>query len=136
MAEQPDLSYGLEEMAGLISYRVGVWHDGGYTDPPSPECKVIPPLGERSAKAITGGHEAIEAIDDLLRRLYALRGQLLDELRADQDVRAARNRRLVTFYEAGTARAMAAACIQAAEALEKMEAAQVPLADLAAEARS
>jgi hypothetical protein len=85
-----DLSYGLEDMAGLISFYVGVWHDFGYADPPSPECQVIPPLGERSAKAITGGHEAIEAIDQLARRLAALRVQLADELRADQDVRAAR----------------------------------------------
>lgn len=86
----PDLSCGLEELAGLISFRVGAWHDFGYAKPPSPECKTIPPLGERSADAIKAGHAAIEAIDQLARQLHALRAHLAGELRQDEDIRAAR----------------------------------------------
>lgn len=85
-----DLSYGLEELAGLISFRVGGWHDFGYEAPPAPDCKAIPPLGERSASAITAGHDAVDAIDELTRQLAALRQQLVGELRADQDARAPR----------------------------------------------
>jgi hypothetical protein len=86
----PDLSAGLEELAGLINFRVGAWHDFGYETPPTPESKAIPPLGERSAEAIRAGHEAIEAIDELTGQLYALRSQLVGELRQDEDVRADR----------------------------------------------
>jgi hypothetical protein len=86
----PDLSHGIEELAGLINYRVGAWHDFGYEQPPAPYCKTIPPLGERSAHAIKAGHDAIKDIDDLTRQLYALREQLVSELRQDEDVRAAR----------------------------------------------
>jgi hypothetical protein len=85
-----DFSHGIEELAGLIRFRVGAWHDFGYEVPPAPECKPIPPLGERSAQAIKAGHEAIDAIDELTRQLYALRSQLVGELRQDEDVRAAR----------------------------------------------
>jgi hypothetical protein len=91
----PDLSDGIGELAGLINIRVGEWHDFGYENPPSPECKAIPPLGERTAAAITGGHEAIEAIDELLRQLYALRAQLVSELRRDEDIRAERIDRML-----------------------------------------
>ena len=85
-----DFSHGIEELAGLINFRVGAWHDFGYETPPAPECKPIPPLGERSAEAIKAGHAAIEAIDELTRQLYALRSQLTGELRQDEDVRAHR----------------------------------------------
>jgi hypothetical protein len=85
-----DFSHGIEELAGLINFRVGAWHDFGYEVPPTPDCKPIPPLGERSAQAIKAGHEAIEAIDELTRQLYALRSQLIGELRQDEDVRTAR----------------------------------------------
>jgi hypothetical protein len=85
-----DFSHGIEELAGLINFRVGAWYDFGYEMPPAPGCKPIPPLGERSAEAIKAGHEAIEAIDELTRQLYALRTQLAGELRQDEDVRAAR----------------------------------------------
>jgi hypothetical protein len=86
----PDLSYGLEELAGLISYRVGGWHDFGYETPPAPGCKTIPPLGERSPEAIKSAHAAIKEIDELTAQLHALRQQLAGELRADEDARAAR----------------------------------------------
>jgi hypothetical protein len=86
----PDLSSGLEELAGLISFRVGAWHDFGYAEPPAPYCKPIPPLGERSAEAIKAGHAAIESVDELVRQLYALREQLVGELREDEDKRGAR----------------------------------------------
>jgi hypothetical protein len=77
-------------LAELINFRVGAWHDFGYETPPAPECKSIPPLGERSAEAVKAGHEAIEAIDELIRQLHALRSQLIGELREDEDVRAGR----------------------------------------------
>ena len=84
------LSCGLEELAGLISFRVGAWHDLGYEDPPSPDCKPVPPLGERSAEAIRNGHLAVRDIDELIGQLHALRGQLVDELRRNEDLLGAR----------------------------------------------
>lgn len=86
-----DLSAGLAEQAALIYWHVGVWHDLGYPEPlPGPGCHPIPPLGERPAGAIEGGHEAIKDIDALIRQLHELRGQLQRELREDEDLRAAR----------------------------------------------
>ena len=85
-----DLSLGLVEQASLIFWYVGAWHDLGYEKPPAPECKAIPPLGERSAVAIKGAHDAVDSIDQLARQLSSLRQQLVSELRADQDARAAR----------------------------------------------
>ena len=81
---------GLEELAGLIHFRVGAWQDFGYAEPPTPECTPIPPLGERSAKAIEAGHEAIKDIDQLIARLHQVRAELVNELRQDEDIRAAR----------------------------------------------
>lgn len=86
----PDYSRGIAELADLINGLVGAWHDYGYEIPPMPDCKAIPALGERSAAAITAGHEAVKAIDELTRQLYALRDQLVGELRRDEDLRAAR----------------------------------------------
>lgn len=80
----------LEELAGLIQFRVGAWKDFGYEDPPAPGCKTVPPLGERSASAIQAGHEAVKGIDQLVSRLHQLRAQLVSELRQDEDIRAAR----------------------------------------------
>ena len=85
-----DAAAGLEELAGLINFRVGAWQDFGYAEPPAPECATIPPLGERSAKAIEAGHEAIKDIDQLIARLHQVRAQLVSELRQDEDVRTAR----------------------------------------------
>lgn len=85
MSAAGELSAGLEEMAGLINYRVGAWQDFGYAEPPTPECATIPPLGERSARAIKSGHQAIEDIDQLIRNLHALRSQLVTELRTNED---------------------------------------------------
>jgi hypothetical protein len=85
-----DLSHGLEEMASLISWYVGVWHDLGYENPPAPDCKPIPPLGERSAEAIKGAHDAVKEIDKLTRQLYRLRIQLQNELRQNEDALMAR----------------------------------------------
>jgi hypothetical protein len=81
---------GLEELAGLINFRVGAWQDFGYAEPPTPDCATIPPLGERSATAIEAGHEAIKDIDQLIARLHQVRAQLVSELRQDEDIRAAR----------------------------------------------
>ncbi len=85
-----DLSSGIEEMAGYINWLVGAWHDLGYENPPTPECKSIPQLGERSANAIKAGHDAIEEIDKLTRQLYALRAQLVSELHQNETALMAR----------------------------------------------
>ncbi|MCW2934863.1 MAG: hypothetical protein JWM19_5825 [Actinomycetia bacterium] len=81
---------GLEELARLIHFRVGAWQDFGYEDPPAPDCKAVPPLGERSAEAIKSGHEAIGDIDQLIRQLYDVRSRLVSQLRRDEDIRMAR----------------------------------------------
>lgn len=86
----PDFSHGIAELADLITFKVGAWRDFGYEVPPTPECKPVPPLGERSAGAIKAGHEAIEAIDKVTRQLYRLREQLVGELRQDSELRSAR----------------------------------------------
>jgi len=85
-----DLSHGLVEQAELINHFVGQWHDFGYENPPTPECKAIPPLGERSAAAIKGAHRAVEEIDHLIRQLHELRQQLVSELRQNEDALMAR----------------------------------------------
>ena len=85
-----DAVAGLEELAGLINFRAGAWQDFGYAEPPSPDCAAIPPLGQRSAKAIEAGHEAVKDIDQLIARLHQVRAQLVSELRQDEDVRTAR----------------------------------------------
>jgi hypothetical protein len=80
----------LGELAALIHFRVGAWQDFGYENPPTPDCKAIPPLGERSAAAITAGHQAIRDIDYLIGRLHDVRQQLVTQLRQDEDIRMAR----------------------------------------------
>jgi hypothetical protein len=80
----------LEEMAGLIHFRVGAWQDFGYEDPPTPESATIPPLGSRSAEAIKAGHGAVQEIDRLMARLHEVRAQLVSEMRQDEDIRMAR----------------------------------------------
>ena len=85
-----DATLGLEELAGLINFRVGAWQDFGYAEPPTPDCATIPPLGERSAKAIEAGHEAIKDMDQLIAQLHQVRAQFVSELRQDEDIRAAR----------------------------------------------
>jgi len=97
----PDFSHGINELADLINFQVGAWHDFGYEVPPTPDCKPVPPLGERSAEAIRAGHEAIEAIDQLTRQLYMLREQLVGELRRDEDIRADRVDALLAELRAG-----------------------------------
>jgi hypothetical protein len=96
-----DLVAGLAELADLINFRVGAWHDFGYADPPAPECKPIPPLGERSADAIKAGHEAVKDIDRLIARLHQVRAQLVSELREDSDIRAARVDAMLAEHKAG-----------------------------------
>jgi hypothetical protein len=77
----------LEELAGLIHFRVGAWQDFGYESPPTPESALIPPLGKRSAEAIKAGHNAIKEIDQLIARLHQVRAQLVSELLQDQNIR-------------------------------------------------
>jgi hypothetical protein len=106
----PDLSSGIEELAGLINFRVGAWHDFGYETPPAPDCKPIPPLGERSSAAIKAGYDAVKEIDQLTRQLYALRQQLVGELRADEDARAIRVDALLAEFRARRAGSDTAIC--------------------------
>lgn len=80
----------LTEMVDLIHFKVGEWQDFGYANPPTPECKTIPALGDRSAGAIKAGHAAIEEIDKLTRKLYEVREALVGEFRWDSDIRGAR----------------------------------------------
>ena len=80
----------LEELAGLIYWHIGAWRDLGYENPPTPECKAIPPLGQRSASAIKAGHDAVGDIDRLTARLRQVLARLVSELRQDEDIRAAR----------------------------------------------
>ena len=84
------LAAGLEELAALIYFRIGAWQDFGYAEPPAPDCKPVPPLGERSAKAIEAGHEAVKDIDQLVAQLHRVRAELVAELRQDADIRNAR----------------------------------------------
>jgi hypothetical protein len=87
-AERDMNTCDLEELAGLIHFRVGAWQDFGYAEPlPGPGCQPIPPLGQRSANAIESGHAAIKDIDQLIARLHQVRAQLVSELRQDEDIR-------------------------------------------------
>lgn len=81
---------GVDELAGVLNVRIGAWNHFGYVNPPAPNCKTIPPLGERSAAAIKAGHGAVEVVDEIIRELYDVRAQLVDELRDDADKRAVR----------------------------------------------
>lgn len=37
---------GIEDAAGLLALRLGGWNEFGYVNPPAPNCKSIPPLGQ------------------------------------------------------------------------------------------
>jgi hypothetical protein len=91
---------GIQEPAGLLNFRIAEWHDFGYTTPPTPDCKTIPLLGERSAEAINGGRAAIEVIDEIVRDLYRLRERPIGELRANEDALNARVDRTLAGYRA------------------------------------
>jgi hypothetical protein len=91
---------GIAEAADLLNFRIGEWHDFGYATPPAPDCKAIPPLGERSAEAIKGAYGAIEVIDEIVRDLHRLREQLIGELRANEDALNARVDRTLAEYRA------------------------------------
>lgn len=73
----------LEDLTSLIAVRVAAWNHCEYPEN-------VPAAGEHSAEAIKAGHGAVDAIDELIRELHALRGQLVDEMRTDQDATAAR----------------------------------------------
>jgi len=81
----------LIDAVGMIQFRIGAWEDFGYEKPPTPECKSIPPLGERSAEAINSGHEAIREINRLLKRLHEIRGELIGQLCKNDDIVLKRN---------------------------------------------
>lgn len=80
---------GIEDAAELLAVRVGAWNHFGYAAPEGGQAG-IPPLGERNAAAIKAGHGAIEVIDKIIRDLHVLRGQLVGELRANEDALGAR----------------------------------------------
>lgn len=67
---------GITGLAALVNTHTRTWQAA--------------PLGERSAEAIRAGHQAVGDIDELTRKLYRLRGQLVSELRQDSDLRGAR----------------------------------------------
>ncbi len=81
-----DAAAGLEELAGLINFRVGAWQESGSGAAGLP----IPPLGQRSAKAIKAGYEAVKDIDQLIAQLHQVRALLVSELRQDEDGHNAR----------------------------------------------
>ena len=81
----------LEELARVVSFHVSAWQDFGYENPPTPDSATIPPLGERSATAVTAGHDAVGDIDRLIARLHEVRARLVSELRQDEDIRRARD---------------------------------------------
>jgi hypothetical protein len=76
---------GIVQPAEALNWYIGVWNELGYANPPTPECKTIPPLGERSAEAIKGAHDAVRVIDEIIRELHAVRSQLSTELRTNED---------------------------------------------------
>ena len=81
--------------------RVGAWNHSGYAAPEDGQA-AIPPLGERSAEAIKAGHGAIEAVDEIIRDLYALRNQLITELCTDEDLRGERIDKMLAELRART----------------------------------
>lgn len=85
MSTADDKIADISATAGLLAFHIGAWNEFGYANPPTPDCTPIPPLGERSANAITAGHDAIADIDQMLRNLHALRSQLVTELRTNED---------------------------------------------------
>ena len=74
---------GLAESAELLAFQIGGWEHLGYPEN-------VPPLGQRSADAIRAGHAAVSTIDEMIRDLQDLRGQLVSELRQDADIRGQR----------------------------------------------
>ncbi len=80
----------LEDLVHMVCFHVGAWEEFGYRGPVTPGCKTIPELGNRSADAVKGGHEAIRDVDALLARLHEVRAELVTQLRQDSDIRGAR----------------------------------------------
>jgi hypothetical protein len=78
----------LLNLVELLGVRVGAWNHFAYPGN-------MPAPGEHSAEAITAGHGAVQVIDQIIRDLHALRGQLADELRADDDAHMARTDELL-----------------------------------------
>jgi hypothetical protein len=74
----------LLELAELLGGQVGAWNHMQYPDQ-------VPAAGQHSAEAITAGHDAVRVIDEMIRDLHALRGQLVAELRADDDANLRRD---------------------------------------------
>jgi hypothetical protein len=78
-----DLAAQTAESAELLGLQIGQWEHLEYPEN-------VPPLGQRNADAIVAGHAAIHTIDKMIRSLHELRGQLIAELREDEDIRAER----------------------------------------------
>lgn len=68
----------LEDLVGLLGVRLAAWNHMQYP-------QNVPAAGEHSADAITAGHGAVKVIDEIIRDLHKIRGQLVNELRADED---------------------------------------------------
>ena len=59
----------LLDEVGLLGVRIGAWNHFRYPGD-------TPAAGEHTAEAIRAGHGAIEVIDQIIRDLHGLRGQL------------------------------------------------------------
>ena len=89
-----DLAAATTESAELLALQIAQWEHLEYPEN-------VPPLGQRNPHAITAGHAAIRTIDKMTRGLHELRGQLIGELRKDEDIRAERvDQMLAEFREA------------------------------------
>jgi hypothetical protein len=89
-----DLAAGTAESAELLALQIGQWERLEYPEN-------VPPLGRRNADAIVAGHAAIRTIDKMIRSLHELHGQLISELRQDEDIRAERVDRLIAEFREG-----------------------------------
>jgi outer membrane lipoprotein-sorting protein len=76
-----DLAASAAESVELLGFQIGQWEHLEYP-------QNVPPLGQRNTEAIIAGHAAIETIDKIIRSLHELRGELIGELRQDEDIRA------------------------------------------------
>lgn len=66
-----DLTVGLRDRTGILCAALAQWADPG--------------TGRDEAAARSAGHDALDAIDALLRDLYVLRGRLAQEVRQTDD---------------------------------------------------
>jgi hypothetical protein len=81
----------MDDQLGLIAIRIGAWNH--FKHPGQ-----VPAAGEHDAGAIKAAHGVIEVIDELIRGLHALRGQLVSEIREDEDAHMLKADALLAKY--------------------------------------